>query len=220
MLIQRSKYYTGWKMSQSGIIFCGLSYNPTPRPKTQPAVLTVIGGEIEHKFDKVESAGISIVEFDINPKKRIQYWNRTVHLWLKYNLFLRIVSAKSKVFNGNNSIASLITFMVSAFWHGFYPVYYIFFFIFYIYEQACDMLTKLGFFDYFENQGIIVEQGMGLLTMFLCNYLGIVFVNLTVKNFYDFTVNMGFVPVIMIFGSFVVGKVLLMKQKGNRTKEE
>jgi hypothetical protein len=56
-----------------------------------------------------------------------------------------------------NKNAALIVFMISAFWHGFYPIYYLFFFQFYILEQASGMLEKLKFFDYFNNCNLLVK---------------------------------------------------------------
>ena len=54
----------------------------------------------------------------------------------------------SKTFKNNYSLASLITFMISAFWHGFYYTYYIFFFLFFIYQNANEKIDKLGLYTY------------------------------------------------------------------------
>ena len=56
-----------------------------------------------------------------------------------------------------NKNAALIVFMVSAFWHGFYPIYYLFFFQFYILEQISGMLEKLNFFEKFNNANFLVK---------------------------------------------------------------
>ena len=45
-------------------------------------------------------------------------------------------------------MASFITFLISAFWHGFYPAYYVCFSLFYLVEQSCEMLEKR--YDLFE----------------------------------------------------------------------
>ena len=47
--------------------------------------------------------------------------------------------------------------MVSAFWHGFYAIYYLFFFQFYILEQISGMLEKIKFFDSFSYGNIFVK---------------------------------------------------------------
>jgi hypothetical protein len=56
------------------------------------------------------------------------------------------------------SIASFATFMISAFWHGFYPIYYLFFFQFYIYEQICEIFEhKFKLFSYFKTKNYSVQ---------------------------------------------------------------
>lgn len=199
MTIQRTKYYGGWKMAQSNIVLCGLGYNPT--------VKTGSNGEkqIEHKFDKVENVVIREVEFNPNNKVRIQYWNRTVHLWLKYNVYLRLLSVENKKFKNNRGLASLITFMVSAFWHGFYPVYYVFFFLFYILEQVSTYLDEdLKFFEWVNTQNIIIQQLVNLLTMSFCNYLGIIFVMITFNKAILFSKNVYFIPAVILVVSYVI----------------
>lgn len=59
MFIERTKYYSGFKMAQSTIIFSGIGYSG-------------VDSNGNHKFDKVESAGIRKVELDVNPKVKIQ----------------------------------------------------------------------------------------------------------------------------------------------------
>lgn len=216
MSVQRAKYYTCWKMAQAGVIFCGLSYNPTKRDKQTPSVLLADGdgGEYEHKFDKIENVVISEVELNPNSKKKIQYWNRTVHLWLKYNLYLRILATGK-----SNSVASLAAFMVSAFWHGFYPVYYIFFFLFYIFEQVNDMLDKLHFFHYLESLNPVLHYTAVMLFTSMCNYLGITFVNLTVIRWYEFTRQLYFIPLIAIFGMYAICSALLSRKRREKQKD-
>jgi lysophospholipid acyltransferase len=48
-------------------------------------------------------------------------WNIFTGKWLKYYFYTRLLSA------GWKRMANPITFLVSAFWHGFYPGYYMLF---------------------------------------------------------------------------------------------
>ena len=141
MTTSRAKYYVAWKLGQSTVNFCGLSYNPQKITKGDKEI-------IEYRFDKIDSCGITEVEAHINPKVKMQYWNRMVHLWLKYNVCLRIVNISNPIFKDKMELASLITFVISAFWHGFYPSTYISFIHFYFVEQASDLLEKK--FNFFE----------------------------------------------------------------------
>jgi lysophospholipid acyltransferase len=148
MIVQRYKYYSIWKLTQASAVSCGLGYNGT--------VKTESGGAI-HKFDKIEGCVIRKVEWDVSPKIRIQYWNRTVHLWLKYFVFMRMININHKAFKNNKTAATLVTFMVSAFWHGFYPVYYLFFFQFFLLERISEILEEFGLFEYFENKNLVTK---------------------------------------------------------------
>lgn len=200
MLILRTKYYAAWKMSQSAVVFSGLSYNPqfTSTPGVSGDEISIESSVI-HKFDKVENVVIREVEFDPSPKRRIQYWNRTVHLWLKYNVFMRLLNVNSKTFKNNKGMASLITFMISAFWHGFYPVYYLFFALFYIIEQTSGILDEdFNVFKYFDNKPFIVKFAFATFTQMFCNYLGIIFCLITFENVYQFTKNIYFIPPVVL----------------------
>jgi hypothetical protein len=71
---------------------------------------------------------------------------------------MRLINVEHKAFKNNTAMASLITFMISAFWHGFYPNYYIFFFQFYLLEQIGDILErKFNFFEKVEKMNIVIR---------------------------------------------------------------
>ena len=59
MLSQRTKFYSCWKLTQASSVFCGLSYSGTTSDGVQ-------------KFDNVETCKIKIIEFNLNPKVKIQ----------------------------------------------------------------------------------------------------------------------------------------------------
>ena len=59
MFTQRTKYYSGWKLTQAATVFCGLGYNGVDKDGKQ-------------KFDKVETCKILLVETSPNPKVKIQ----------------------------------------------------------------------------------------------------------------------------------------------------
>jgi lysophospholipid acyltransferase len=205
-------------MAQAGVVICGLGYNPSTKTCT-------ISGEktIEHKFDKIENVVIRKIEFDTNPKVRIQYWNRTVHLWLKYTIFLRVLNVER--YKNNKQMASLITFMVSAFWHGFYPIYYLFFFLFYILEQTCTMLEEdFNLFNKINSQNIIVRGLFIIFTQFFCNYLGIIFSFITFHNALIFSWNIIFIPPVLLVSLYVMlnnyrRKIKVLKRRKDREIE-
>lgn len=212
MGIIRCKYYSAWKLSQSNLVLCGLAYNGEKNKET---------GEIVHKFDKMGNYNVRQVELNLNVKTKLQWWNRTVHLWLKYNVYLRIVNIDHPKFKNNHSLASLITFMVSAFWHGFYPIYYIFFFQIFILEQVFGMMEKINLFDTLEKSNPLIKFAFWFYGMNNCDSMGIVFALVSLKNGLQFLLNVYFLPLIIIAGSyFVMKEVIKRKHRQDRLKNK
>lgn len=189
MVRMRCLYYSGWKISQSSIIFCGLSYSKTEKGDS---------------FDKVDICNLNKIELHLNPRVRIQYWNRSIHLWLKYYLFLRLVSIPRKPFADNKALASLITFMVSAIWHGFYPTYYLFFIEYYIIEQISTYLDeKYDFFTQVEQWNFLSKIFYRIFIMTVVNYFGLSFSLLSLRENLNYYRAFFYIPLIFLFGTYL-----------------
>ena len=89
-LVIRAKYYTGFKLAESSVIFCGLSYDNNLNNDNNNDI------EIKHDFSKIQNVKITYFEFNIDPTDKLNYWNRSVHLWLKYQIYFRLVNLKHK----------------------------------------------------------------------------------------------------------------------------
>jgi lysophospholipid acyltransferase len=75
--------------------------------------------------------------------------------------------------------ATSATFMVSAFWHGFYPFYYIMFFVTgLLVELSKDIYRARILFEWVPFPGVVCN----FLTLLCCNYLGVCFNNLTFEK--------------------------------------
>ena len=84
----------------------------------------------------MENIRIYDINFSYKVKDFFDAWNISVHKWLKYYVYLRMVRKDRKV-----SLAPILsTFIVSAVWHGFYPGYFLFF----ISSGLNDYLFKIG----------------------------------------------------------------------------
>ncbi len=193
MNVLRSKYYVGWKISQASVVLCGLSYDLKVNEK----------GESVPNFEKIDNNLVKI-ELDFNPRVRINYWNRTVHLWLKYYIFLRLINVEKKLFKNNKSLASLITFMVSAFWHGFYPVYFFFFFQCYMIEQVSKYLEEEhDLFNKISKSSLFIKTISRIIVGVTVNYFGLCFTLLSMSENYIFSRAFYFLPFISLFGGFL-----------------
>lgn len=79
------------------------------------------------------------IEFSFRVKDFLDAWNVSVHKWLKYYVFLRMLDSTKR--GGVQLKPILITFLVSAVWHGFYPGYYFFF----VAAGLMDYTFKVGY---------------------------------------------------------------------------
>jgi lysophospholipid acyltransferase len=200
MMTSRARYYVAWKMSQASCIFSGLSYSD------------------EHG-DKIDNCNLYNIEINLNVRTRIQFWNRSVHLWLKYHVYMRLINIETKPFKNNKSLASLITFMISACWHGFYPVYYIFFFLYYLIEQCASALEdKLDFYTWIRKQNIILRLIWWVFIMSMVNYFGNVFVLLKVNLMWNFFRAFYHIPTIILFSSYYYLCIYLKKPKSHKSE--
>jgi lysophospholipid acyltransferase len=106
-------YLVGFCLMESGPLICGLSYNGTDKD-----------GNEQH--DRIQSAVIYKLETSNRVKDFLANWNISCHKWLKYYVFLRLLSNDRKN-RGLNILPAFMTFLVSAIWHGFYSGYFVFF---------------------------------------------------------------------------------------------
>lgn len=123
----RLKYYVGWTMAEAGIISSGQGYNGID-PKTK-----------EPNFDRIYGIDILGVEFSVFAPALAENWNHGGHLWLKRYVFFRT----NRILNPE--LALYLTFVVSAFWHGYYPMYLLAFLFYAITIEAHKELYKAYF---------------------------------------------------------------------------
>ena len=71
------------------------------------------------KFDKVENVRCLEIMTSLDCRNLWKSWNISIHHWLKNYVYLRWVSRQRK----NSLTPVMLTFLVSAIWHGFYPGY-------------------------------------------------------------------------------------------------
>ena len=112
-LTARLKYYFAWYMADTACLIAGISYNPSNR----------------EKFSRSQNAVISKVDWANCQSEAMSYWNISVSRWLRSNIYLRAIEAPLPGFLrgivGQRQYATILTRFVSAFWHGFYPGYYL-----------------------------------------------------------------------------------------------
>jgi lysophospholipid acyltransferase len=201
--IMRVKYYSGWKLSTAALNLSGFNYQKK-----------------EDNFNRVE-CNISKIELTINPRTKIIYWNRTVHFWLKYYVYMRIIDIKVKPLYRNKALVTFITFLVSAVWHGFYLTYYIFFLQFYLLEQvAIYFENRYELFTKMEKSPWPLYIVYWILGMSLYSFYGMNFGILRLDLLYNFNMSFYFVHNIFIVVLFIYTLVAKNPRQKKQFDEE
>lgn len=107
--VTRFKYYGVWALTEGACILSGLGYNGFD-PKT---------GRVF--WDRLENVNPWSLETAQNTRAYLENWNKNTNHWLRNYVYLRVTPKGKKP----GFRASLATFGTSAFWHGFYPGYYL-----------------------------------------------------------------------------------------------
>jgi len=102
----RARYFFGWKVSEGGAILAGFGYEGRDKDGKD-----VWGGE----YSSVRQMDVLGFEFAESIPAGTKAWNQATQSWLQRYVYFRT----------NESLYA--TYFVSAFWHGFYPGYYLFF---------------------------------------------------------------------------------------------
>ena len=105
----RLKYYGVWTLTEGACILSGLGYKGID-PQT---------GRVNwNRLQNVNPWGIESAQ---NSRAYLENWNMNTNNWLRNYVYLRVTPKGKKP----GFRASLATFTTSAFWHGFYPGYYL-----------------------------------------------------------------------------------------------
>ncbi|EFC37843.1 predicted protein [Naegleria gruberi] len=105
MVAIKFKYIVGWCWSESAMIICGMGYQK------------------DRKTDQYSYAGCESIEYlnhllSSNLRDITTTWNVSVSKWLRNYVYSRVGS-------GAGTKNTIITFLVSASWHGLYSGYYV-----------------------------------------------------------------------------------------------
>lgn len=120
----RLRFYIGWLVAESSCITAALGAYPfdsKPLPGRGPTVSTSGSSQIgtngdSHSFDAIQNLDLYEIETAVTMGHSIKHWNMTVQTWLVYYVYKRF-PVKSLRYGA--------VFLISSFWHGIYPGYYL-----------------------------------------------------------------------------------------------
>ena len=105
----RLKYYGVWTLTEGACILSGLGYKG------------IDPGTGRVSWDRLQNVNPWGVETAQNTRAYLGNWNINTNSWLRNYIYLRVTPRGKKP----GFRASMATFVTSAFWHGFYPGYYL-----------------------------------------------------------------------------------------------
>lgn len=186
MLLRLSTYIIGFCLMDCGPIASGLAYSGDKDGVAQ--------------FDRIKSVKVKGLIIVNKVKNFLACWNISVHEWLKYYVFMRMLDNKKR---GGAALASLVTFMVSGIWHGFYPGFLFFFFGAFLmdyHNKVCSPVVA----PYMKWCPDVV-QDLGIMVFYYinCSYFAIAFWLLNFEDFHRVYCNMYYCGHILIIGTLL-----------------
>ena len=198
----RARYYSGWLLSYATVIFSGAAYTEKKDKE----------GKIEKSLEKGSYGSIVTCEWGINPCDLINEWNKTIHLWLKFNVYARVIKIKKKPFENNKTIASFLTFFASAIWHGYYLTYYITFCLLYFLQSGAVVYYKIGLYKWIRDTKLWIPFA-SIFNGLAFETIGIFFFNLTYDKALIGAKNMRYYPFIAIIGFYIISKMIKVPKR-------
>lgn len=107
-LTTRMKYYGVWNLTEGSCILSGIGYNGIDATTGRA------------RWDRLTNIHPMALELAQNSHAFVGNWNINTNNWLRNYMYLRVTPKGKKP----GFRATLATFVTSAFWHGFYPGYY------------------------------------------------------------------------------------------------
>jgi lysophospholipid acyltransferase len=123
----RTKYYGVWALTEGACILSGMGYNG----------VDPVTGKVS--WDRLRNVSPWGVETAQNTRAYLGSWNINTNNWLRNYVYLRVTPRGKKP----GFRASMATFVTSAFWHGFYPGYYLTFVLASFIQTAAKSLSPV-----------------------------------------------------------------------------
>ena len=142
-------------------------------------------------FDKFYAIDLQGVELSVFGVAVTESWNHFAHIWLKRYIYFRL----NRLIN--RDLALYLTYMVSAFWHGFYPMYFLAFILYAIFTENHKELHKLCCRYKFMRSPFVLGFIYILANLGL-GYLGMMFTILLFRHVKYFVRGLYWIPAIHI----------------------
>lgn len=194
----RCKYYFGWKLSMVSVHSSGISYS---------------GGE---EFKRINTVNPLVVETSVHMREKIASWNIAVQEWIRKCIYQR-APFRSKEVN------QLYAFVMSAFWHGFYPAYYISYALWYVQLYLQTLIYKYtsthkqsAVVTFYQKTGKVGHWVLAFLATLLFSHLATYFLILDSRSNFNFMKGVWFFPQIAMVVLIFVFRFLTKRAKRDK----
>ena len=117
-------------------------------------------------------------------------------------------------------MASFLTFLSSAIWHGYYLTYYLTFGLLYFYQSGSYVFDKLGFYDWIRKTKFLIPIA-SIFNGLAFETIGIFFFNLKWDKALIGARNMKYYPIISIMGLYFLSRMYkIPKEKKPKNKND
>ncbi|XP_028929589.1 lysophospholipid acyltransferase 7 [Ornithorhynchus anatinus] len=123
----RMRFYVAWIMAECGCIAAGFGAYPVgakaragggPTVECPPPDSPERAGAVEYDYETIRNINCHGTDFCVRVRDGMRYWNMTVQWWLAQYIY-KSAPARSYV------LRSAWTMLLSAYWHGIHPGYYL-----------------------------------------------------------------------------------------------
>eukprot|EP01061_Rhynchopus_euleeides_P003811 TRINITY_DN1309_c1_g1_i1.p1 TRINITY_DN1309_c1_g1~~TRINITY_DN1309_c1_g1_i1.p1 ORF type:complete len:536 (+),score=208.40 TRINITY_DN1309_c1_g1_i1:115-1608(+) len=227
IMLVRTKYFFVWYMCHASCILSGIAYNGKDTSRKSTIYDMMFAESVDsngNKWDGCSNGNWVRVETSQNLKGVTDNWNMGVNYWLKNVFYIRVAESEHKLpkfLTNAVDVKTLVTQVTSAFWHGFYPGYYLFFMsgtLFHVVMRNSRRKIRPWFIHYgiqpVYNAVTFVATGIG------CNYIGVPFI------FYDFRAalqvwqSVYYIPHILCVVVLVVANMMPRMKEKNHEKHQ
>lgn len=132
----KAKLLLAWSWAEGSLALMGARWRLVQTKKDDDS-------SIEFDWSRLANFSYLGVELASSFQEIARNWNISTHNWLKYYVYIRVIDVyrggsggDSRVPSSILSLATLSTFVMSAFWHGFYSGYYLTF-VTYVLRLLC-----------------------------------------------------------------------------------
>jgi len=202
----RFKYYYAWSLTEGACNACGIGYNGVDKN----------GNPL---WDRGSNVDVLAVEMAPNMRSVTTYWNMKTGDWLKNYVYLRLTPEGSKP----SFFSTVATYSVSAFWHGFYPGYYLFFLLSAIYTEVAKDVRRVvrPFFVTSDDKPkypskYLYDIGTIIVTSWFLNYAGTSFLYLSLENAMKLYTNLYFSGHIIAVIALILFRFVFVQKRSPR----